>query len=1182
MERSVPFSEQLKQERERRGLSQAELAVKLKVDTKTVIRWESGNRLPRHKTRRMLCKMFGKTLEEFGLLPSQGGGDEEDADEPEEPVVAISVQHPTAGETSNPQYEDWGEAPGSIVLQGRDKEVHRLLHWIVTERSRLVAIVGMGGFGKTTLAVTVAEQARKNFAVLFWRSLHNAPPFRVFIAQFLQCTLQANVVVPDTVGEQIQLVMSYLRQHRCLLILDNMESIIQPGQRTGYYLPGYEAYGELLQQVGETRHKSCLLMTSREQPREIGRLEGRARVEHLMGVNVAESQAILHDEGLYGSAQDWHTFVTAYGGNPLALKLASRSISSLFNGEISRFLTTQETAFGDIYELLEQQFVRLSSREQELLYWLAIEREATTLETLRENCARAVLVGELLEALESLKRRYLLETRGPALFTLQAVIREYVTQRMVRLASQEFLQQLDDIWLYYALIKAQAPNYVRESQLRFILEPVAGQLVAQLGREGVARRAHHWLDRLRQESFLSQNYAAGNLLNLLVHLQVPLAGADFSSLTIRQAYLQHVTLPRVNFSYAHFHSTLFTHTFGNVLALAFHPTEDLLATGTASGEIWVYERSSDKLLYHCSGHQDGVWSLAFSPDGRLLASGSDDQSVRLWDASTGQSIRVLNGHNNRVRSLVFCHDGQWLASGSEDSTIRVWEVASGACLQRLTGHSERVWSVAYAEQRALLASGSEDGTIRLWCSEDGSCQMILHEQKSGIRALAFSTDGTILASAGEDKHIYLWQTETGQLKGTLEGHSDRIYALAFQPGGTLLASGSEDQSVRLWDSQQQGLLRLLRQHSQAVRAVAFSPDGQLLVSGGDDQSVRFWDWQTGHSLKTLQGYTNRIRAIAAASGGTLLASGGEERCIRLWNVQAGSNILTLVNCIHPVRSLAFNPDGMLLASSGDDAVVRLWNIQNAELVANLEGHSKWVWAVAFSPDGRWLASGGEDQSVRLWNVEQRAVAKVLRGHQSWVRAVMFSPDSCWLASGGDDHVLSIWNMQELDRPPRQLQDHQGRIRSVAFSPDGQMIATGSEDQTIRLWNIEHNECVAVLSGHTDRIRAVAFSPDGQWLVSGGDDREVRLWHVANRRCMHVLYGHRSHVRAVTFCRDGQVIASGSDDGTLCLWEANSGTVLQILRGDRPYEGMKIAHVQGLTDAQISALKELGATDQEHL
>ena len=89
--------------------------------------------------------------------------------------------------------------------------------------------------------------------------------------------------------------------------------------------------------------------------------------------------------------------ISLYAGNPLALKLVSQYIVEVFHGEIAAFLREGAIIFIDIQDVLDQQFERLSPLEQEILYWLAIEREAVTLHTLHENLVHPVPRKELLE-----------------------------------------------------------------------------------------------------------------------------------------------------------------------------------------------------------------------------------------------------------------------------------------------------------------------------------------------------------------------------------------------------------------------------------------------------------------------------------------------------------------------------------------------------------------------------------------------------------------------------------------------------------------------------------------------------------------------------------------------------------------------------------------------------------------
>jgi WD40 repeat protein len=65
---------------------------------------------------------------------------------------------------------------------------------------------------------------------------------------------------------------------------------------------------------------------------------------------------------------------------------------------------------------------------------------------------------------------------------------------------------------------------------------------------------------------------------------------------------------------------------------------------------------------------------------------------------------------------------------------------------------------------------------------------------------------------------------------------------------------------------------------------------------------------------------------------------------------------------------------------------------------------------------------------------------------------------------------------------------------------------------------------------------------------------------------------------VIFSADGQILANGSEDGVNRLWDLQSGKSLKLLKIPKPYEDMNITKIKGLTDAQKSTLKALGAID----
>ena len=133
----------------------------------------------------------------------------------------------------------------------------------------------------------------------------------------------------------------------------------------------------MLRRAAETKHKSCVLLTSREKPFELAPLEGsRTPVRSLqLGQLDADACALLLEEReVLGSTAERARLIERYGGNPLALKIVAPTIVDLFGGEIAAFLEQGETIFGSVRYLLQEQFARLSAVEESLMLWLAILR----------------------------------------------------------------------------------------------------------------------------------------------------------------------------------------------------------------------------------------------------------------------------------------------------------------------------------------------------------------------------------------------------------------------------------------------------------------------------------------------------------------------------------------------------------------------------------------------------------------------------------------------------------------------------------------------------------------------------------------------------------------------------------------------------------------------------------------
>ena len=780
------FRELLQRYRGLTGLTLDQLAVRSGMSRRTVQDWESGRTYP---SAERLQALIAVLLAAGGL---SGGGVAEEAEalwaavEREAPRMRSSFDRAwfarlLAGRVERPPErpaaecrEDWGEAPDTVGFVGRAEELRTLRSWVLDERCRLLAVLGMGGIGKTIFTARLARVVAPSFERVYWRSLRDAPPISDSLAGAIGFLSDQQLVPPADASEQLATFLQLLRQRRCLMVLDNFETLLEPGQGGEVYQPGLDGYGRLLLATGEASHQSCLVLTSREAPEERAVFHGGGgRIFHLSGLSVNEAQMLLASKQLVGTSTQWAELVARFGGNGLALKLVGETVHERFGGDIRPFL--ENAGAGGMFEsmrrLLAEQVERGSALEQQVLRVLAVEREPVSLARLLAALGSRVGHGAVLEAVETLWRRSLVdraETPGPAAFTLQSVVLEYMTERLVEAVANEIERGQPALLIKQPLIQAQAKEYVRQSQQRLIGMAILHQLSAQDGDERTQQRLEALLDSWRGRSPGEQGYGPGNVVNLLRLLRGELRGLDLSRLTLRQAYLAEVEAQNTTLAASHLVETVLAGAFDFPTSVALSGDGTLLVAGTSTGDVGLWRVADRTPLWAVQAHTGTAWSVALSADGHLLASGGGDGTMRLWETSTGRPLTTLQGHTGAVYGVALSADSLLLASGGADGTARLWETTTG---------------------RALVTVQSHTG-------------MVCH--------VALSADGQLLAGGGGDGTVGLWETSTGRPLDTLHGHTGLVLGVALSADGQLLASGAGDASARLWDVRSGACLRVLR------------------------------------------------------------------------------------------------------------------------------------------------------------------------------------------------------------------------------------------------------------------------------------------------------------------------------------------------------------------------------------
>ncbi|MFM5927396.1 MAG: AAA family ATPase [Dolichospermum sp.] len=313
-------------------------------------------------------------------------------------------------------------APEIINFYQREKELKNLSDWIFKQNTRLISVSGLYGTGKTTLVKRFIDLNLQKFAVVIWRSLKYPQSLELLITDLLNVCQQEPQA---TLDKRLKQLLDVFANHKCLIILDDLQNIFIPGKFAGQYKVEYQDYQNFFNMITEVKHQSHVIVISQEKCPEIECLDDELGPIKSLEISGLYDVDILQNRGLKNE-DNWLKLIDLYAGNFIDLKSVSILINKNYDGQVADFLAENTLHItNQMQSRFQQIFKHLSSQEQEIVLHLSKFEIPVTREYLREGLNLSVV--DFNNGLQSLQERYLVTKikNDKILFQLSSVFREY-------------------------------------------------------------------------------------------------------------------------------------------------------------------------------------------------------------------------------------------------------------------------------------------------------------------------------------------------------------------------------------------------------------------------------------------------------------------------------------------------------------------------------------------------------------------------------------------------------------------------------------------------------------------------------------------------------------------------------------------------------------------------------------
>ncbi|KAK9688493.1 WD domain repeat-containing protein 55 [Basidiobolus ranarum] len=153
-----------------------------------------------------------------------------------------------------------------------------------------------------------------------------------------------------------------------------------------------------------------------------------------------------------------------------------------------------------------------------------------------------------------------------------------------------------------------------------------------------------------------------------------------------------------------------------VFSLAFHPSQDIVATGLITGDVHCYRYGLEKNEHIYSGkyHKKSCRTIEFSHDGKMLYSGSRDKSIQGLDIETQQVTFIkAKAHEEPINTMLTLNE-RYLATGDDAGVVKLWDMRKQGEALMWHENSDFISKITYVPEKKTMVVAGGDGCLSIF------------------------------------------------------------------------------------------------------------------------------------------------------------------------------------------------------------------------------------------------------------------------------------------------------------------------------------------------------------------------------------------------------------------------------------------------------------------------------------